>query len=486
MKLWGGRFDKTMDETLEEFGASIHFDQVLWREDILGSLAHVAGLLKADVLKEEEALQLSQGLKAIEQKIASGSVQFNTEDEDIHMNIERLLFSEVGEVAGKVHTGRSRNDQVALDMRLYMRRQILLMIEHCCLLQNSLIHLANENLNVIIPGYTHLQRAQPVRLSHHFLAYVWMFFRDIERLQQTFHRTNKLPLGGGAVAGSSFPIDSAYVASLLNFDAVYQNSMDAVSDRDYLAEFLSCASLIMMHLSKLCEELIIWSSQEFAFIELDDAFCTGSSMMPQKKNPDCAELIRGKTGRVYGSLMALLTTLKGLPLAYNKDLQEDKEGIFDTVKTGNGSLLLMAKMMATIKINKEHINHSLQAGFLNATELANYLVKKGMTFRKAHETVGSIVKFCIQHDCTFSELNIAKMKSFSELFEEDVAELFSLEQAVEQQKNICGTAKDSVSAQIKAAEKSYEEVLHWNAATARKLDHLSFTASEDFVPGIGD
>ncbi|MBA2653854.1 MAG: argininosuccinate lyase [Gammaproteobacteria bacterium] len=461
MKLWGGRFGKPTDKIMEEFGASIHFDHILWREDILGSLAHVKALRHANVLSAEEALLLCDSLSRIEHKIKTENVNFTTQDEDIHMNIERQLSNDIGELAGKVHTGRSRNDQVALDMRLYMRKQILICIENSSALQQQLIHLAKQHMDIIFPGYTHLQRAQPIRLAHHWLAYAWMLDRDITRLKHNFSSTNILPLGAGAVAGTSFPTDQEFLARELKFDAIYLNSMDAVSDRDYLVEFLSSASLIMMHLSKLCEELIVWSSQEFSFIELDDAFCTGSSMMPQKKNPDAAELIRGKTGRVYGSLISMLTVLKGLPLAYNKDLQEDKEGVFDTVKTVNDCLIIMKGMMASLKINREHIDQSLQAGFLSATELANYLVKKGMPFRQAHERVGSLVKYCLQKEITFTELDLNIFKEFSVLFEEDIIPLLSAANVVELQTTLCGTAKASVMHQIATVEKHLEETHLW-------------------------
>jgi argininosuccinate lyase len=461
MKLWGGRFEKDVDQIFEEFGASIHFDQTLWREDITGTLAHIQGLSGANVISKEEAKLLSQGLSNVAQKLAAGALDFKVADEDVHMNIERMLFEEVGELAGKVHTGRSRNDQVALDMRLYMRGQIIALIENCCSLQESLLNQARQNLDTLFPGYTHMQRAQPIRLAHHWLAYCWMFFRDIKRLQQNFLSTNVFPLGAGAIAGSSFVVDQKALAAVLDFDELYLNSIDAVSDRDYLVEFLAGASLIMLHLSKLCEELILWSSQEFAFIELDDAFCTGSSMMPQKKNPDAAELIRGKTGRVYGALMSMLTMLKGLPLAYNKDLQEDKEGVFDTLNTVNGCITIMSKMIATLKVNHATLESNLATGFLSATELANYLVRKGLAFRKAHEIVGKLVNYCVNHGLDLQDLSIEELKDFSPCFEPDVIALFSPLQVVEKHNNLCGTARISVSSQLQAAETSLEAVRSW-------------------------
>ncbi len=458
MKLWGGRFREQIDQSLEVFGASIHFDKVLWQDDILGSQAHVNGLRQAKVLTEEEAVILLKGLQTLKDKINQGEASFKMEDEDIHMNIERLLFQEIGELAGKIHTGRSRNDQVALDMRLYMRHQIILLIKNMIGLQQSLINNAKNHMDIIFPGYTHLQRAQPVRLAHHWLAYVWMFFRDIKRLQQNFISTNKCPLGAGALAGSSFPIDQHYLASLLNFDEVYENSIDAVSDRDYLVEFLAHAALIMMHMSKLCEELILWSTQEFSYIELDDTFCTGSSMMPQKKNPDAAELIRGKTGRVYGALISLLTTLKGLPLAYNKDLQEDKEGILDTINTLNPCINIMSRMVASLKLNHETIKASLDGGFLNATELANYLVKKGIPFRQAHEIIGNVVKYSLTHNLP---VNKELLQIFSPLFEDDVINFLSSENIANCPQTACGSSKIAVTSQLKLANMRLAEISKW-------------------------
>lgn len=474
MKLWGGRFEKNTDQLFEEFGASIAFDHVLWQEDIAGSVAHIKGLQKAEVLTASEAESLMTALQKITQKIKAGEVSFNLADEDIHMNLERLLFQEVGELAGKVHTGRSRNDQVALDMRLFMRNKIKQIIGSCCALQMALINKATQNIDVILPGYTHLQQAQPIRLAHHWLAYVWMFFRDIKRLQQNYQATNQLPLGAGALAGSSFPVEQEYIAQLLQFDAIYQNSLDAVSDRDYLIEFLATSALIMMHLSKLCEELIIWSSQEFGFITLDDGFCTGSSMMPQKKNPDAAELIRGKTGRVYGDLISLLTTLKSLPLAYNKDMQEDKECVFDAIKTVDNCLLVMAGMIDTLCVNEAQMSQQLAKGFLGATELANYLVRKGEPFRQAHEIVGNIVKHCIKQQLTFANLTSEQWRAFSSLFDDDVVKFLDMQYLVEQPKTACGTSKQAVLMQILQAN-DYLKKIEMN------LELLIISQREDFV-----
>lgn len=458
MKLWGGRFDKAVDDTLENFGASIHFDKTLWHDDIVGSLAHVKALQDTNLLSNDEAQQLLNGLQSIANKIANGTVNFTVKDEDIHMNIERLLHQEIGDLAGKIHTGRSRNDQVALDMRLYLRRELLLLLDDMIGLEKSVLAKASNHFDTIFPGYTHLQRAQPIRFGHHLLAYGWMFLRDSQRLQQNFRSTNRLPLGAGALAGNSFAINQHKVAQNLGFSDVYHNSLDAVSDRDYLVEFLATAAMIMMHLSKLCEELIIWSSQEFSFVELDDAFCTGSSMMPQKKNPDSAELIRGKTGRVYGALISLLTTLKGLPLAYNKDLQEDKEGVFDTINTLHNCIQMMSKMIATMKVNQETISKSLSQGFLIATELANYLVKKQVPFRKAHDIIGNIVKFSIQSG---EPLSKTFLQSASPLFEDDIEQFLSMNNAVEQCNNHCGTAKESLLKQYQEISESVNIFEKW-------------------------
>lgn len=369
MKLWGGRFTKPTNRLVEEYTASIDFDQKLFEEDIRGSLAHVKMLGDCGIIEPDEAKVITEGLKKIRKRIQSGEVEFSVTHEDIHMNIEKLLIEEVGPVGGKLHTGRSRNDQVALDMHLYVRARTLDLVQGLLGLRESLTSKAEQHVDTILPGYTHLQRAQPVRLAHHLLAYVDMFGRDIERLVDSYKRVNMLPLGAGALAGTTFPIQREQVAEELGFKRLYDNSMDAVSDRDYLVEFLSISSLIMVHLSRLSEELILWSSEEFGYIELDDAFCTGSSMMPQKKNPDVPELIRGKTGRVMGSWIALLTTLKALPLAYNKDMQEDKEGIFDTVETLTGALALMAPMVEGMKVNEKKMRENAEEGFSNATPI---------------------------------------------------------------------------------------------------------------------
>lgn len=432
-KLWGGRFQADTSADVEAYTASIQFDQQLAMEDIQGSLAHAEMLSHCDILKPEEYQKIAQGLNKIAAKIHAGEVEFKLEDEDIHMNIERLLHKEIGEVAGKLHTARSRNDQVALDIHLYLRKETVAIIDLLLQLQKTLLTLAQKHKNVILPGYTHLQRAQPVYLAQHWLAYVSMLQRDIERLQDSWKRVNQCPLGAAALSGSSFPTDKNYVANKLGFAGVYLNSMDAVSDRDFIVEFLAAASLIMMHLSRLSEELILWSSQEFNFISLADAYCTGSSIMPQKKNPDVAELARGKTGRVYGALFNLLTLLKGLPLCYNKDLQEDKEPLFDAVKTLKTTLAIYNPLLGTLQINSNIMLAATSQGFLNATALAEYLVKKGLSFRLCHEIVGKLVAHCLAKNCQLEELSLTELQQFSGLFEADVYQALKIESVVAQQ-----------------------------------------------------
>jgi argininosuccinate lyase len=461
MKLWSGRFNKEADKLLEEFTASIHFDKLLWEDDIIGSLAHVNALGKANILSQTEVKTICDGLQKLTAKIAAGEVEFKIADEDIHMNIERLLFQEIGDLAGKMHTGRSRNDQVALDLHLYLRRQVLVIIENICNLQKILLEQAAKHIDTIFPGYTHLQRAVPVRLAHHLLAYVAMFGRDIDRLISSWPRINCSPLGAGALAGNSFNIDVDYIANILGFEGFYDNSIDAVSDRDFIAEFLANTAIIMMHLSRLCEEIILWSSQEFAFIELDDAFCTGSSIMPQKKNPDVAELIRGKTGRTYGALISLLTTLKALPLAYNKDMQEDKEGLFDTIKTVSSALIIMVPLLSTMKVNLDHIAFCFKNDLICATELANYLVKKGMPFRDAHKTIGKLVSYCVNQNLQLREVNLTTLKNLSSLFADDVYELLNPEVIIELQQSKNGTAKKSVIYQMKNLQNKLDQAIAW-------------------------
>jgi argininosuccinate lyase len=452
-KLWGGRFTKETNKLVEEFTASINFDQKLALEDVEGSLAHVQMLGECNIIPIEDVEKIKSGLLNIKQMIESGTMEYSVHDEDIHMNIEKLLIDTIGTVGGKLHTGRSRNDQVATDMHLYVRRktqELILLINE---VQNAILNQAKDNVVTMIPGYTHLQRAQPVSFAHHLMAYFWMFQRDKERFQDSLKRVNWSPLGAGALAGTSFPINRERVAELLGFETVYPNSMDAVSDRDFIVELLSISSLLMTHISRLSEELVIWSSQEFQFIELDDSFCTGSSIMPQKKNPDVPELLRAKTGRVYGNLMGLLTVLKGLPLAYNKDMQEDKEGMFDTVETLEGSLQLLAPMIETMTVKKDRMRSAVNQDFSNATDIADYLVTKGIAFRDAHEVIGKIVLYAIGEKKYLLDLTIEEYKSFSPLFEEDIFEVLSHEHVVAARKSYGGTAPSQVESQIKLAEK---------------------------------
>lgn len=429
-KLWGGRFSINTNPTVDAFNASIDFDVELVREDILGSLAHAAMLQRCGIISADEHTQLQRGLREIAQNVIDDEITFHINDEDIHMNIERLLHERIGEAAGKLHTARSRNDQVSLDVHLYVRKQVVTIVSLLSQLQATLVNMAKRDRDVIVPGYTHMQRAMPVYLASHWLAYVAMLQRDVERLKDSWQRINQSPLGAAALAGSSFPIDKHYVASQLGFDGIYVNTMDAVSDRDFVIEFLANASFVMMHLSRLSEELVLWSSQEFNFVSFDEGFCTGSSIMPQKKNPDVVELGRGKTGRVYGALFSLLTLMKGLPLAYNKDLQEDKEPLFDTVKTLRTTLSVYIPMLATLKINAANMLSGTVDGFLNATALAEYLVKKGLAFRVAHEIVGKIVAHCCDKACKIEDLSINEMQQFSKNIDETVYPVLAVENIV--------------------------------------------------------
>lgn len=429
-KLWSGRFSKATAKEVDAFNASITFDQQLALDDILGSLAHAKMLAQCQILTGQEHELIKQGLIEIAKIHAQGQLDFNLHDEDIHMNIERHLTEKIGAAAKKLHTARSRNDQVALDLHLYMRDQIINLIELLSELQSTLLTLAEAHTHTIIPGYTHLQRAQPIYLAQHWLAYIAMLQRDIERLQTNYLHVNQSPLGACALAGTSLPIDRHYTAQLLGFEGIYHNTLDAVSDRDFIIEFLSAASVIMMHLSRMSEELILWSSQEFNFISFDDAYATGSSIMPQKKNPDIAELARGKTGRVYGSLFSLLTTLKGLPLAYNKDMQEDKEPLFDTVKTLTMTLSIYKPLLATLKVNKDNMRKAVDFGHLNATALAEYLVKTGMPFRNAHEVVGKLVAHCLTKSCRLDNLSLDELKQFAPEINNDVFAALNIENIV--------------------------------------------------------
>ncbi|QAY67800.1 argininosuccinate lyase [Paenibacillus protaetiae] len=468
-KLWGGRFTKKTDQLVEEYTASILFDKELAEEDIQGSLAHVTMLGKQGILPAADVEQIKDGLHRTLQKIKRGEIEFSVSDEDIHMNIEKALIDDVGPVGGKLHTGRSRNDQVATDMHLYLRKRVVEFVDLLQKLQSALVEQAKANFDTILPGYTHLQRAQPILFAHHLLAYVSMFGRDIERLQDSYKRINMLPLGAGALAGTTFPIDRHYVASQLKFGGVYENSLDAVSDRDFILEFLADASIIMMHLSRLSEEFVMWSSNEFNFIELDDAFCTGSSIMPQKKNPDVPELVRGKTGRVYGNLMGLLTVLKSLPLAYNKDMQEDKEGMFDTVRTMQGALQLFAPMVATMKVKKDNMRKAVNQDFSNATDIADFLVGKGLPFRQAHEVIGKTVLYCIEKGKYLLDLTLDEFKQFSPLFDDRIYTVLQPENVVNARNVYGGTAKE----QVQAAAARAEEVLASTAAWVAEYAELS-------------
>ncbi|WP_461202154.1 argininosuccinate lyase [Anoxybacillus sp. TBDG-1] len=455
-KLWGGRFTKTAAQWVDDFGASIHFDQQLVEEDIEGSIAHVTMLGECGILPKEDVETIKKGLTKLLEKAKNEELSFSVAYEDIHLNIEKMLIDEIGSVGGKLHTGRSRNDQVATDMHLYLRKRVAEIIELIRQLQRVLVEKAEQHIETLIPGYTHLQRAQPISFAHHLMAYVWMFERDRERFTESLKRINKSPLGAGALAGTTFPIDRHLTAKILGFDSIYENSLDAVSDRDFIIEFLSHSSLLMMHLSRFCEELILWSSQEFQFIEIDDTFATGSSIMPQKKNPDMAELIRGKTGRVYGHLMALLTVMKGLPLAYNKDMQEDKEGMFDTVQTVIGSLKIFTGMIETMTVRTDVMEKATKQDFSNATELADYLAKKGVPFRKAHEIVGKLVLTCIERGVFLVDLPLDVYQQASPLFEEDIYDALDPYTAVNRRTSAGGTGFTEVKIAIEKAKQMIE------------------------------
>jgi argininosuccinate lyase len=451
-KLWGGRFTQPTDKFVEEFTASIEFDKRLYRHDIRGSIAHARMLGRQGIIPPEDTEAIVGGLQDILGRIETGSFDFSVSLEDIHMNIEAQLTQKIGEAGKRLHTGRSRNDQVALDIRLYLRDEIAEISGYLDLLIDSLLFKAEKHLGVIMPGYTHLQTAQPVLFSHYMLAYVEMFKRDRGRMEDCLKRLNVLPLGSGALAGTTFPIDREYVAELLEFPEVTRNSLDAVSDRDFSLEFLSSAAILMMHLSRFSEELIIWSTSEFRFIELSDAFCTGSSIMPQKKNPDVPELVRGKTGRVYGNLVALLTVMKALPLAYNKDMQEDKEPLFDTVDTVKGSIRIFAEMIREMRLNSDRMRAAAGGGFSVATDVADYLVRKGMPFRDAHEVVGKEVRYCIESNKELQELALAEWQGFSGSIEEDIMAAITLEASVNARSATGGTALERVREEIERAK----------------------------------
>ena len=450
-KLWKGRFSKAANSSAEEFNASIEFDQRLYSQDIAGSIAHSKMLAKQNILTKEEALQIESALLDILQDIEAGKITFSIAQEDIHMNIESILTERIGSVGKKLHTARSRNDQVAVDIRLYLKEEILQIEGLLDSLKETLHGIAVEHQDTVMPGYTHLQRAQPVTFAYHLLAYYQMFKRDKERFEDCFKRTDYMPLGAGALAGTTYDTDRDYLAKELDFANVCPNGMDAVSDRDFAIEFLSCCSITMMHLSRFCEELILWSSTEFNFIEIDDAFSTGSSIMPQKKNPDMAELIRGKTGRVYGDLFTLLTIMKGLPLAYNKDMQEDKLPIFDAGDTIKNSINIFIKMIATIKVNATIMEKAAKTGFMNATDAADYLVSKGLAFRDCHEIIGKIVLYCVNAGKTIEDLTLSEFKEFSPLFEEDIYEKIDIRACIKAKKSKGSTSFESVAEQLKTS-----------------------------------
>ena len=453
MKLWGGRFTAGTDKATDDFNSSIRFDARLYKQDIKGSIAHAEMLGKCGIIPIEDAELICAALNDIFADIENGKVDFEIDAEDIHMNIEKILISRIGEPGKRLHTGRSRNDQVALDIRMYLKTETITIKTMLADLLNTLLSISEQHLNTILPGYTHLQRAQPVTLAHHMMAYFQMFKRDIGRLDDCYKRMDVMPLGSGALAGTTYPLDRQFVANKLGFAAITENSLDGVSDRDFAIELASCISMIMMHLILFSEELVIWSSGEFAFVEMDDAFSTGSSIMPQKKNPDVAELVRGKTGRAYGSLITLLTVMKALPLAYNKDMQEDKEAIFDAVDTVKMCLPVFTKMLETMKIKKENMYKAAQGGFTNATDVADYLVKKGVPFRSAHEFIGKMVLYCINSGKAIEDLTMEEFKGFSENIEEDIYTEISLEKCVSGRNLPGGPAVESVKASIESGRK---------------------------------
>ena len=472
-KLWGGRFSKTTDEMINEFQASIGFDRRMYREDIAGSLAHAAMLAKVGILSEKDHAAIEKGLKDILAQIEHEDFDFSVALEDIHMNIEKRLTDAIGDAGSRLHTARSRNDQVALDTHLFVRHAVVDVMAHIRALQQALTESAAQHRDVIMPGYTHLQRAQPILFSHHLMAYFGMLARDFERFQGVYARTDIMPLGAGALAGTTLPIDRQFVAQRLHFERIYTNSLDAVSDRDYILEFLSAASILMVHLSRLSEEIILWCSREFSFVELDDAHCTGSSMMPQKKNPDVSELVRGKAGRVVGHLMAMLMAVKGLPLAYNKDLQEDKEGLFDAIDTVKFSLAVYAQLIRGMKLREDVMRHAVEADYSNATDLADYLVRKGLPFRKAHAAAGQAVAQCISRGIYLADLPIADYQQLSPLFAEDIYDAIRPETCVACRNSYGGTSYEQAEMQLEAAKNLMMEEKHIISVLTEKQNILS-------------
>ena len=457
MKLWGGRFEKATNGLVDDFHSSIRFDQRLARQDITGSIAHATMLGEQGIIPKADADAIVEGLKSILADVEAGKVEFELDAEDIHMNVEKLLTERIGEAGKRLHTGRSRNDQVALDCRMYVKESAKEAISYQRELCETLLAIAKAHAGSIMPGYTHMQRAQPVTLGHHMMAYFQMFSRDMQRMKEVYQHADVCPLGCGALAGTTYPLNRARTAELLGFSSVALNSLDGVSDRDFVCDYIYAASVCMMHLSRFCEELILWNSHEFKFVEMDDGFATGSSIIPQKKNPDVAELIRGKTGRVYGDLMGLLTTLKGLPLTYNKDMQEDKEGLFDARDTLIKSLMVFTAMLSTCTFRTENMARSAEGGFTNATDAADYLVKKGMAFRDAHAVIGHLVLHCMKENKAILDLSLEELKTFSELFEEDVYEACSMRACVTLRDVTGGPAPGRVQETIAAGERFLAE-----------------------------
>ena len=457
-KMWEGRFNKETDKLLEKFNASITFDKRMYEEDIKGSIAHSRMLGKQGIISSEEQKEIENGLLQIKNEIENGTFEFKIEDEDIHMSIEKRLTEIIGAVAGKLHTARSRNDQVALDVRMYVRKEAKKIKKLLVNFENVILNLSEKYEDIIIPGYTHLQRAQPILFSHHLMAYFQMFKRDITRIDDFLKRSDEMPLGAGALAGTTFDLDRHFVAQELGFSKPTENSLDSVSDRDFIIELGMIISVISMHLSRFSEEIIIWCTSEFSFINLDDAFATGSSIMPQKKNPDIAELVRGKTGRIYGNLMAILTTMKALPLAYNKDMQEDKEGIFDSIGNIKLCIEIFYSMLNTVTVNKEKIFDSMKYGFLNATDVADYLAKHGVPFRQAHKIVGEIVSYCENKKIAIEDMTLSEFQNFSEIFREDIQNEITIENCVNKRNSFGGTSIQNVKMQIKNAKSFLETI----------------------------
>lgn len=476
MKLWGGRFTKATDKSVEEFNASIQFDCRMYAEDICGSIAHATMLERQGIISSADKDAIVAGLKAIYEQIEQGEFEFSVELEDIHMNIEKRLTDAIGEAGKRLHTGRSRNDQVALDTHMYARREIAAIAKLIIQLQKSIVKAAEKYGDVIMPGYTHLQRAQPILFSHHLMAYFSMLSRDFAHLKYAWDMADMMPLGAGALAGTTYPLDQPFVARMLHFGKIYDNSLDAVSDRDYIIAFLEFAAQLMMHLSRLSEEFILWSSSEFKFIELDDSHCTGSSIMPQKKNPDICELVRGKTGRFYGHLMGVLTMMKGIPMAYDKDMQEDKEGLFDAVDNLKFALTIYAAMIDKMTVNGQHMRDVLESDFSNATDMADYLAKKGLPFREAHAVVGKAVHYCIEQGKVLQQLTLDELQSMSPLFAEDIHHFLDIETCVNQRNTYNGTSPASVKRQCEAGRGAIaaegETAALWNDTVASVYELL--------------